>query len=131
MNALIVEDDFVSRILLQELLKKMGTADSVSNGKEAISKCIKAIENENVYDLICLDIMMPEMDGKVALKKIRELEDNARLSFSKRSKIIMTTALGDVENVMDAFYQLCDGYIVKPFTQKQLNEELKRLCLIE
>ena len=130
MKALIVEDDFTSRLLLQELLKQYGSSHIAVNGLEAVKVCEKAIKNNNQYDLICLDIMMPEMDGHTALRKIRDIEDEADMDSSNRAKIVMTTALGDVKNVMGAYYELCDGYLVKPYTRDQLEKELKNLNLI-
>ena len=130
MKALIVEDDFSSRLLLQELLKPYGQSHIAVNGVEAVKVCKESIAIGELYDLICLDIMMPEMDGQTALKTIRGLEDEAGIDFPDRPKILMTTALGDVKTVMGAFYNLCDGYLVKPFTHGQLLKELTRLELI-
>ena len=56
-----------------------------------------------LYEVITLDIMMPEMDGQEALKRIRDIEDKAGIPYKKRAKIMMTTALGDVKTVMGAF----------------------------
>ena len=130
MKSLVVEDDFSSRLLLEELLKKFGEVHSAVNGREAVDLCGRSVRNDEIYDLICLDIMMPEMDGQEALRKIRALEDEASVPFSFRAKILMTTALGDVKSVMGAYYQLCDGYLVKPFTKSRLHTELERLGLI-
>ena len=130
MRTLIVEDDFVSRMLLQELLKEYGASHIAVNGQEAVDVYSKTVKNNDYYDLICLDIMMPEKDGQQALKEIREIEEKAEIPYKRRAKIIMTTALGDVKNVMGAYFELCDGYIVKPYVKKQLDDELKRLRLV-
>ena len=130
MKTLIVEDDFVSRMLLQELVKKYGDAHIAVNGQEAVDVYRKALKEKTRYDLICLDIMMPEKDGQAALKELRAIEEAENVSYKSRARIIMTTALGDVKNVMGAFFELCDGYLVKPFSRVQLEAELKRLKLI-
>ncbi len=130
MKTLIVEDDFTCRLLLQELLKPYGTSHIAVNGNEAVKVCAEALKKNEIYDFICLDIMMPEMDGHTALKTIRKLEDDANIKYSARSRIVMTTALDDVKTVMGAFYELCDGYLVKPFSRDQLEKELNRLSLI-
>ena len=75
MKTLIVEDDFTSRLLLQELLKGYGPAHVAVNGKEAVEAARMAMDAGEPYDLICLDIMMPEMDGHGALKEIRAQEE--------------------------------------------------------
>ena len=131
MKTLIVEDDFTSRVLMQELLKEFGPCDLAANGREAVYAVQDALEKKAPYDLICLDIMMPKMDGHEALKKIRALEEEQGTLSSSGAKIIMTTALSDIENVGNAYSELCDAYLVKPIIKAKLREELGNLGLIE
>jgi two-component system chemotaxis response regulator CheY len=130
MKTLIVEDDFTSRLLLQGLLQPFGVCHVCINGIEAIEAFKIALEQKEPYDLVCLDIMMPEMDGQTALKKIRELEDKGGIVASRGAKVIMTTALDDKKNIMNAFREQCDIYLVKPIDREKLNESLKSLGLI-
>jgi len=129
MKTLIVEDDFTSRLLLQELLKSYGPCHIAVNGKEAVEATAAALEDEP-YDLICLDIMMPEMDGQEALRRIREQEEARDTLSSNGAKIVMTTALDDIKNVSAAYQSLCDGYLTKPIQKAKLLEELRKLELI-
>jgi len=131
MKALIVEDDFTSRLLLQEILVKLGQAHIAVNGKEAIDAFRKALEEKEPYDLICLDIMMPEMDGHVALKEIRKLEEARNIFSSDGVKVIMTTALKDMKNIFEAYGELCDSYLPKPIEKAKLLEELRKLRIIQ
>jgi two-component system chemotaxis response regulator CheY len=131
MKTLIVEDDFTSRVLLQALLLPFGQSHVAANGIEAVKACRIALEARRPYDLICLDIMMPEMYGQTALVEIRALEQKMGLRSDCAAKIIMTTALDDVRNVMDAFYGLCDGYLVKPIDGEKLMELMDKLRLGE
>lgn len=131
MRTLIVEDDFVCRRLLQKLLSPYGDCDITINGKEAIEAFLLALDEDESYDLICLDIMMPEMDGQEALKKIREIEKEKGILGLDGVKVIMTTALKDSKNVFGAFKTGCEGYLVKPIDKKKLIEEIKKLELIE
>lgn len=130
MKTLVVEDDFTSRLFLQEILKEYGPVHIAINGKEAVNAVEMALIEEGPYDLICLDILMPEMDGQEALQKIRELEKGRDISFSKGSKIIMTTALGDIGNLSSAFKSLCNDYLTKPIQANKLKEKLIELDLI-
>jgi two-component system chemotaxis response regulator CheY len=114
MKTLIVEDDFTSRLLLQEILKNFGHIDLAVNGVEAVDAMSNALEAGDPYDLICLDIMMPEMDGRSALRELRMLEEIRDIPPSRRTKIIMTTALASMTDVMAAYNDMCDGYLVKP-----------------
>jgi len=127
---LIAEDDFISRLLLQELLKTYGQAHIAVNGREALAAVRVALESDRPYDLICLDITMPEMSGQDALREIRLAEETSGVAGQARAKIIMTTALADKDNVVTARDQHCDSFLVKPIERTRLVGELRRLKLI-
>ncbi len=130
MKTLIVEDDFVSRLLLQASLTPYGECHIAVNGKEAVKAFRAAREQGQHYDLVCMDIMMPEMDGQEALRQIRKLEDDADILSSDAAKVVMTTALDDIGSVMTAFKGLCDAYLMKPIDKAKLLAKLKSLRLI-
>jgi two-component system chemotaxis response regulator CheY len=130
MKTLIVEDNFLNRMLLQEYLKGYGECHIAVNGKEAVDAVRAALESGAPYDLICLDIMMPEMDGQEALKKIRAVEESYMIIHGRNSVIIMTTALKDLKNVTEAYNNMCDGYITKPIRKEKFLEDLRKLKLI-
>jgi two-component system, chemotaxis family, chemotaxis protein CheY len=132
MKTLIVEDDPTSQLLLQELLKSYGSCHTAANGKEAVEAVRLALESEKPYNLICLDIMMPEMDGHAALKHIRALEEEAGIWPTYRANIVMTTALlGDKQNTVAAYSSLCHAYLTKPIDKTKLLETLRQLALIK
>ena len=130
MKTLIAEDDFVSRVLLQKLLVSYGACHVAVNGNEAVEAVRTALEAGEPYDLICLDIMMPGMDGQDALKEIRRIETAAGVAEPARARIVMTTALADTENVMEAIRGKCSYFLTKPIHQAKLREVLLRLALI-
>jgi len=130
MKILIVDDDFTTRLLLQAMLKNYGMAHIAVNGREAVDAVRTAIDTHKPYNLICLDIMMPGMDGQAALKQIREMEEEAGVGRLDRAKIVMTTSLGDQENVLKAIAGHCDGYLVKPYSRETLHDRLRELELI-
>ena len=128
MKILIAEDDFVSRTLLQEIISIYGTSHVASNGQEALDAFAEMLDSDKPYELICLDIMMPVMDGQEALKKIRELEHQKGIGGSDAVKIIMTTALDDPKNIMQALVKgSCDGYLTKPIDPDEMNKLLAKL----
>ena len=130
MKTLIVEDDFTSRLLLQKLLAPYGAVDIAVNGREAVTAVAASLDSSDAYQLICLDIMMPEMDGYEALKQIRGMEEARGILPPGGAKIVMTTALERIRNVMQAFQGLCDAYVVKPVDKAHLLEQLHALELI-
>ncbi len=130
MKTLIVEDDAISRLLLQEILKQYGTAHAAGNGREAIEAVRSAMDDGEPFDLVCLDIMMPVMDGREALKEIRLLEESRGITSSRGAKIVMTTALDQLKEVSQAFHGLCDAYLVKPIQKTELVASLQQFQLI-
>jgi two-component system chemotaxis response regulator CheY len=128
MRFLIVEDDFGSRRLLQALLKDYGACDVVVNGEEAIEAFRLAWEENEPYNAIFLDIMMPKMDGQQALQEIREIEREIGVKPVDEVKVIMTTALEDPKNVVEAYHKGgATAYIVKPIDRDKLDEEMNNL----
>ncbi|MFW6415286.1 MAG: response regulator [Thermodesulfobacteriota bacterium] len=132
MRILIVEDDFTSRKVLQKILSKHGECDIAVNGEEAIEAFKLALEETEPYSLICMDIMMPVIDGQQALQRIREIERERNLSYEQEVKAIMITALSDLQNVNEAFSKgWANSYITKPIDNSKLIEEIRELGLIE
>jgi two-component system chemotaxis response regulator CheY len=131
MKILIAEDDYVSRKFLYKFLSTFGECDVTVDGMEAVEVFISALEKGNYYDLVCLDIMMPEVDGIKALKTIRLLEEERNLDASKRCKVIMTTALNDPEGIFKTYELGSEAYAVKPIDTVKLVEVMTKLGLIE
>ncbi|MBC8412945.1 MAG: response regulator [Nitrospira sp.] len=132
MRILVVEDDVTSRKILQKFLSEFGETDTGVNGEEAISAFKTAHAEGKPYELICLDIMMPIMDGQEALQQIREFEKENGIAANGEVKIIMTTALNDPKNIFEAFYTGgAISYLVKPIDKQKLLSELKQLgCVV-
>ena len=127
MKILIAEDDRMSRSFLKEFLADYGAVDAATNGMEAIDLFLDAIKEKEPYDLLCLDIMMPKVDGLKVLKVIRELEEQQKLE--KHLKIIMMSALSEVDYVQEAFRLGCDAYAAKPIDTGKVVEAMKNLGL--
>jgi two-component system chemotaxis response regulator CheY len=130
MRILIAEDDLVSRKFMMKFLTKIGDCDIVVDGLEAIDAFLISIKEESPYDLICLDIMMPKVDGVKVLKSIRELELHKGILPEERTKVIMTTALTDTQLVRKAFDLGCDAYAGKPIDTNKLVEVLQKIGII-
>ena len=131
MRFLIVEDEFINRTVIQKILHEFGECDIAVNGEEAIQAFRLAWDNNDPYDLICMDIMMPNINGQEALKQIRDYEKEKNMKAQKEVKVIMTTALGDAKTVVSLYKEGATSYIVKPINKEKLIEEVQKLGLIE
>lgn len=128
MRFLIVDDDFDSRRLVQKILHPYGYVDIATDGEEGIEAFQRALKEGEPYNLITLDIMMPNMNGQEALREIREMEKEAGVTAQNAAKVLMVTGLDDSKEVHDAFF-LGDAtsFIVKPIRKQHLIEEIAKL----
>ena len=129
MNILVTEDDFLCRKLLIKLLEPYGSCDIAADGLEAVAAVEDAYKCNTPYDLICLDINMPILNGHETLIKIREIEKQHDILLGKGSKVMMVTGSSDSKSIVNAFKESCDGYLVKPFSEKSIQIELKKIGL--
>ena len=115
MKILIVDDEIKIREVVSEYAKASGyECDQSSNGKDAIDKV-----RNNDYDCIILDIMMPELDGFSACKKIKAIKD---------VPVIMLSARQEEDDKLLSFDLGVDDYVVKPFSPKELMARIKAIC---
>lgn len=130
MKILLAEDDLVTRKFMQNFLSNYGECDVTVDGMEAVDAFMMAMEEGEPYDLVCLDIMMPVMDGYQALLGIRNLEKERNITEEDAVKVIMTTALNDEKNVKMAFDLGCTIYSGKPIDKEKFEMALKKLGMI-
>lgn len=131
LRALIVDDDFYCRSYLQEILHPYAYCDIAVNGDEAIFAFRRAWSENKPYDLICLDLVMPEIDGHKALREIRAIEKEMGVAKDKQVKIIITTVLDNSKETHDAFFLGgATSFLVKPIEESLLLAELRKLGLI-
>lgn len=130
MKTLVVEDDFITSQVMREIMLSFGTCDIADNGKTAVNVFSEAVTSAEPYELVFLDIMMPEMDGQQVLEKIREMEEAQGLVGLEGAKVIMTTALDDFQNIRTAFKNQCEGYIVKPIDKDKILKKLYELNIL-
>ena len=128
MRILAVDDEFITINKLKLLLSDYGTCDAAETGQQSLDMFLAAHEESRPYDLIALDIQLPDMTGQDVLGKIRkwELENNA-YSNDQEAKILMVTAMHDRDNILSSFRKGCEGYLTKPFDENKLKKSLTNL----
>jgi two-component system chemotaxis response regulator CheY len=128
MKILVVEDDATSRDVLHSILSEFGSCDVAADGEEGLAAFGRAFERGDPYDLVCLDILLPRMDGQEVLRKIRELESGPAEGQGTEAKVVMITALSDPKNVVEAFYRGgATAYVPKPIDRDHLFQVLGKL----
>ena len=131
MNILIVEDEFVSGFLLSELLSPFGQCTVVTDGRDAVDLLEHAYETNNCFDLVCLDIHVPGMDGQQVLKEIQRMENAKKNDGNHTTKVFMTTTQRDAKNIMAAFTTgCCQAYLTKPIDRVKLVYHLRQCQLV-
>jgi len=132
MKCLIADDDSFGRELLTCYLSGYASCIATAeNGVHAVQQFAEALDEGDPFEFVCLDILMPEMDGQEALLEMRRLENEAGLSADEAAVIVMTTALNSVQEIQKAIWQGdCNNYLVKPIAQADLVALLKNYKLI-
>lgn len=130
LRMLLAEDDLSCRLVLQTFLSRYGECHVAVNGTEAVEAFRIAMERGQVYDLICMDILMPEMNGREAVRLIRAMEEAHGILSTSGAKIIMTTTVEDAKEVILCFHELCDAYLMKPIDLTELIGQMKRYQLV-
>jgi two-component system chemotaxis response regulator CheY len=128
MRTLVVDDDHICRSVLQHTLQGFGPVTYAIDGISAVAEIARSLAEDRPYDLVTLDIMMPDLDGKLALKLIRRLEELFAVQVAV--KIAMTSAMDDKESILGSFRDQADLYFVKPLKLDQVLSELRKAQLI-
>ena len=130
MRILIVEDDQICTLVLVKCLAPVGQVQTASNGRVALDAFTASLRDGRPFELVCLDIMMPMLDGQAVLKEIRAIEDRNGVPSGKGAKVIMTTALSDSENLLQAVPR-CDAYLTKPINRSDLMFYIRKFGLLQ
>ena len=120
---LIVDDFSMVRVMLRRTLKDLGyeTVDEAVDGREALDKIEQACNDGEPYSLVFCDWTMPEVTGIEVLEACRSSE------LMKSTPIIMVTAEAEQKHIIRAINQGANEYIVKPFTQKSLEDKMNKV----
>lgn len=131
MRVLIVDDDFYSRSFLEYILHPYASCDVAENGEEAVMVFQRALKDAKPYELVCMDLRMPEIDGATAMREIRDMERDFGIASERKARIIITSVLEDAEDTHNAmFLGDATAFLQKPIEEKALLAELRRLGLV-
>lgn len=129
-KCLVVDDDELGREIIAQYLQNVPVVDTAFDGRDAVKKFQAAVTEGTPYELILLDIVMPDMDGITAGKEIRKLEKELALPADKQVKIVMLTALNTPKDVMQSMLAVqSSAYLVKPVEPEQVHKTISQLGL--
>jgi two-component system chemotaxis response regulator CheY len=131
MKALIVDDDPITRMVLQKILSQYAHVQTCADGNEAVAAYRSSLQRGELFDLICMDVLMPGMGGIEALAHIRREEELNSGLPSRNTKVIMTTASDDNDTIRQSFNGLCDAYVIKPIDAAELIDVVHCLFPVE
>lgn len=127
MRILVVDDDMVSRKKMEKILQEFGDCFLAECGLDAIAVFKEAWSRDIPFDLILLDIGMPDISGIDVLKQIRQIESEKAITKDKASRVMMVTSHADQDMVVGSMQAGCNNYIVKPFERERVVEKLEDL----
>lgn len=131
MKILAVDDELVSREKMKKIMTDFGTCEAVDNGNAAVDIFRKALEDNEPFDLMTIDISMPEMDGIKVLFKVRKIEGDLSIPKENQIKTIMVTSKSDKDTIITCMQTGCNEYIVKPFDKAIICNKLRKLGLLD
>lgn len=127
-KCLVVDDDELGRELIAQYLEGVAECDMAENGLIAVEMFRNAFEGGNRYDLIILDIVMPEMDGHSAAKEIRKIEKEWGVSINDAVNIVVLSSLNTPSDVIQAYISAKSAaHLVKPVQPEKLLATLSKM----
>ncbi|EMG37266.1 CheY-like receiver domain and winged-helix DNA-binding domain containing response regulator [Desulfocurvibacter africanus PCS] len=127
---LIVDDSSSARYLLKSYLGRFGECHEAEHGRDGVKMFGKALLDGAPYNLVVMDIMMPKMDGHMAVAKLREME--AKAGAPEPVKVVMLSSLDDPRNMLRAQFESgSDLYLTKPVEFQTLKEMLVSFGLVD
>jgi two-component system, chemotaxis family, chemotaxis protein CheY len=128
LKCLVVDDDELGRELIAHYLDGVADCEMAENGIMAVEMFRYAFEGGNPYDLIILDIVMPEMDGNTAAKEIRTIEKEWGVSITEGVDIIVLSSLNTPGDVIQAYLSARSAaHLVKPVHPDKLRATLNKM----
>jgi two-component system chemotaxis response regulator CheY len=131
-RVLLVDDDLLSCKQLEKYFSPHAACDVRSDGRSAVDAFAQALGQGAPYDIVCIDIVMPGLDGSQTLELMRTIEDEFGVDEMDRARVIITTEKNDPKSIFQAFFdQHVFAYLVKPIKQQTIETELKKLRLLD
>ncbi len=123
MKILLIDDEPIALTKLELMLTNVGHCDTAVNGIQATEHFVKSISENQPYDLVAIDIELPDITGLDLLNRFCDLESKNGIPSAKK---IMVTAHSKLDYVVKA-RDRCDAFLVKPIRKNTLLEKIQSL----
>jgi len=124
MKTLVVDDDLVSRRLMRTLVSAFSDCEVAVNGRDGLQVFEESHRAGKPFDLLCLDVMMPEMDGYELLAAVRAFEERNGIPADRGAKVVIMTAVEDPRIISGAYVAGCQAFVRKPIDLQKLKGAL-------
>lgn len=131
MRILIIDDELVSRTKLELIMESFGECQTAERADNALTLFSDGHECNDPFDLIFLDIDLPDMNGIEVLSTIRNAEKELKIVKSQQAKVIVTSSYRDKDRIIASVQSGCDDYIGKPFDPDLIRNKLDKLGIRE
>lgn len=128
-RTLIVDDELVSREKLRTIMERHGECVTAANGVEAMLQFVEAWEAWRPFDLIMLDIGLPDRTGKELLQEMRRMEAEHGVAEHHRARIAIVTSATERSTVAECVAAGCDDYIIKPISAAIIGRKVEAMGL--
>jgi len=132
MRTLVVDDDYVSRLKIKAIFSQYGDCDAAANGALALELLKQARLEQVPYELVTMDVNMPDASGQEVVRSIRAWEEDvhAQDRGAKPAKILMVSVAEDGPSIFSSFREGAEWFLVKPVTPEKVEEALKRMGIV-
>lgn len=129
---LVVDDQEDVTMLMMHILSGLGECACTNDPQEAADIFERQLRNGCPFDVVFMDIMMPDLDGHQTAEALRRLEADHGVPAGSEAKLVMVSSLRDVGTVSKSFFRggLADGYLTKPIGAGAVRAELVKLGVI-
>ena len=126
-RCLVIEDDAATGALLAHILGRHGSCMVAGTARAGFSQFLKAWERAEPYQVLFLDLNLPDLGGLAILSALRRFESEHRVPRNQRCMVVICTSSGDLEDIKASLVMEADGYLVKPVNPAAIEEKLALL----
>ncbi|OGH02791.1 MAG: hypothetical protein A2557_02960 [Candidatus Lambdaproteobacteria bacterium RIFOXYD2_FULL_56_26] len=129
MRILVIDDEKHSADLLAKILSPWSTVEIALSGKEGLTLFTQGLDHQTPFDLVFLDIVMPDLNGHQVLEGIRRIE--AQRNHREETPVVIATVKEDGHTILQSFAAGAQHFFTKPYDRQAIFELLKEQGLLK